>query len=115
MQPFDRVNGKWVLYGLGNMVAQQEPERRDTFRGIVARLTLTERPDGGFRVEDPRYAADADPEPHHDRRDPRARRRAGTTVADHAPLAARPGSPGSPVDGRRDGATGGASPPADGS
>jgi hypothetical protein len=56
VQPFDRVNGKWVLYGLGNMVAQQEPERRDTFRGIVARLTLTERPDGGFRVEDPRYA-----------------------------------------------------------
>ena len=56
VQPFDRVNGKWVLYGLGNMVAQQEPERRDTFRGIVARLTLTERPNGGFRVEDPRYA-----------------------------------------------------------
>jgi poly-gamma-glutamate synthesis protein (capsule biosynthesis protein) len=56
VQPFDRVNGKWVLYGLGNMVAQQEPERRDTFRGVVARLTLTERPDGGFRVEDPRYA-----------------------------------------------------------
>jgi poly-gamma-glutamate synthesis protein (capsule biosynthesis protein) len=56
VQPFDRVNGKWVLYGLGNMVAQQEPERPDTFRGVVARLTLTERPDGGFEVEDPRYA-----------------------------------------------------------
>ena len=56
VQPFARVNGKWVLYGLGNMVAQQEPERPDTFRGIVARLTLTERPDGGFRVEDARYA-----------------------------------------------------------
>jgi poly-gamma-glutamate synthesis protein (capsule biosynthesis protein) len=56
VQPFDRVNGTWVLYGLGNMVAQQEPERRDTFRGIVARLTLTERPDGEFEVEDPRYA-----------------------------------------------------------
>jgi hypothetical protein len=56
VQPFDRVNGKWVLYGLGNLVAQQEPQRPDTFGGIVARLTLTERPDGGFRVEDPRYA-----------------------------------------------------------
>jgi Bacterial capsule synthesis protein PGA_cap len=56
VQPFDRVNGKWVLYGLGNMVAQQEPARRDTFRGIVTRVTLTERPVGGFEVEDPRYA-----------------------------------------------------------
>ena len=111
VQPFDRVNGKWVLYGLGNMVAQQEPERPDTFRGIVARLTLTERPDGGFARRGPALRADADPEPHHDRRHPRARRRARTTVADGTPPWLRaPGPPGSPVDGRGDGATGSAPP-----
>jgi poly-gamma-glutamate synthesis protein (capsule biosynthesis protein) len=56
VQPFARVNGTWVLYGLGNFVAQQLPELPDTFRGVVAQVTLTEQPDGRFRVEDPRYA-----------------------------------------------------------
>ena len=110
VQPFDRVNGKWVLYGLGNMVAQQEPERRDTFRGIVARLTLTERPDGGFSVEDPRYAPTLILNPTTT---------GATRVLDVArvrrsptapPVAAPPGPPGGPVDRRGDGATRGAPP-----
>ena len=31
VQPITRVNGKWVVYGMGNMVAQQEsPPRAPT-------------------------------------------------------------------------------------
>ncbi len=56
VQPFDRVNGTWVLYGLGNLVAQQSPDLPDTFRGIVAQVTLIERRDGTYRVGRPRYA-----------------------------------------------------------
>src|SRR4029079_2334123 len=54
--------------------------------------------------------ADADPEPHDDRRHTGARRGAGTTLADGTAVATPPGPPGSPVDGRGDGTTGGAPP-----
>ena len=50
VQPITRVHGKWVVYGMGNMVAQQDPARADTYQGILARFTFTERRSGRFAV-----------------------------------------------------------------
>ena len=48
VQPITKVHGKWVVYGMGNMVAQQDPARTDTYQGILARFTFTERRSGRF-------------------------------------------------------------------
>ena len=32
-EPFDKVHGTWVAYGLGNFIAQQETSIPDTYRG----------------------------------------------------------------------------------
>jgi poly-gamma-glutamate synthesis protein (capsule biosynthesis protein) len=52
VQPFDRVNGKWVAYGLGNTVADQAPAgKREFTRGeAMARFTFTETAPGRFEV-----------------------------------------------------------------
>jgi poly-gamma-glutamate capsule biosynthesis protein CapA/YwtB (metallophosphatase superfamily) len=50
VQPITRVNGTWVAYGMGNMVAQQEAFRTDTYEGITVRFVLREQPDGRFEV-----------------------------------------------------------------
>jgi poly-gamma-glutamate synthesis protein (capsule biosynthesis protein) len=50
VQPITKVNGKWVVYGMGNMVAQQDPARADTYQGILVRFTFTERRSGRFAV-----------------------------------------------------------------
>ncbi len=44
VQPITRVNGKWVVYGMGNMVAQQDPAQPRTYEGITVQFTFTERP-----------------------------------------------------------------------
>ncbi len=56
VQPITKVNGKWVVYGMGNMVAQQDPARPDTFQGILTRFTFTERRSGRFSVSRAAYA-----------------------------------------------------------
>jgi hypothetical protein len=48
VQPFGKVGGKWVAYGLGNCVADQRGMSPDTREGVLARFTFTERPDGGW-------------------------------------------------------------------
>ena len=55
VQPITRVNGKWVVYGLGNMIAQQETARPDTYEGISVRFRFRERPRGGFQVVEAAY------------------------------------------------------------
>ncbi|MDQ4053317.1 MAG: CapA family protein [Actinomycetota bacterium] len=45
VQPITRVNGTWVVYGMGNMVAQQEPSRPRTYEGITVSFTFSERPE----------------------------------------------------------------------
>jgi poly-gamma-glutamate synthesis protein (capsule biosynthesis protein) len=50
VQPITLVNGKWVAYGMGNMVAQSELGRPDAYEGITVELELTEREGGGFDV-----------------------------------------------------------------
>ena len=56
VQPITKVHGKWVVYGMGNMVAQQDPARADTYQGILARFTFTERRSGRFAVTRAAYA-----------------------------------------------------------
>ncbi|HXV94162.1 MAG TPA: CapA family protein [Pseudonocardia sp.] len=48
VQPFERVGGKWVAYGLGNHVAEQA--REDTYDSVVARFTFTRGDDGRYVV-----------------------------------------------------------------
>lgn len=55
VQPITRVNGKWVVYGLGNMIAQQETARPDTYEGISVRFRFRERSRGGFEAVEAAY------------------------------------------------------------
>ena len=50
VQPITKVAGTWVVYGMGNMVAQQEVTRPATYQGIVVRFAFAERRSGGFQV-----------------------------------------------------------------
>jgi poly-gamma-glutamate synthesis protein (capsule biosynthesis protein) len=56
VQPITRVHGTWVVYGMGNLVAQQDPGRPDTYDGILVRFTFTERRSGRFAVTRAAYA-----------------------------------------------------------
>ncbi|MEV0718153.1 CapA family protein [Asanoa sp. NPDC050611] len=49
VQPFERIGGKWVAYGLGNHVSAQDFSR-DTRDGVLARFTVREVAPGRFRV-----------------------------------------------------------------
>ncbi|WP_030105165.1 CapA family protein [Actinoalloteichus caeruleus] len=46
VQPFERINGKWVTYGLGNHVARHAEPRGITEEGVAARFTF-ERDEAG--------------------------------------------------------------------
>jgi poly-gamma-glutamate synthesis protein (capsule biosynthesis protein) len=50
VQPYDKVNGTWVVYGLGNTVAEQDPAVEGVYDGNTCRVTFRERADGSFRV-----------------------------------------------------------------
>jgi poly-gamma-glutamate capsule biosynthesis protein CapA/YwtB (metallophosphatase superfamily) len=50
VQPYDVVNGRWVVYGLGNAVAQQDTAVEGVYDGNTCRVTFTERADGSFGV-----------------------------------------------------------------
>jgi len=49
VQPFERVAGKWVAYGLGNFVAEMAKEG-DPYDEVAARFTFTRGADGRFAV-----------------------------------------------------------------
>ncbi|HEY7044957.1 MAG TPA: CapA family protein [Nocardioidaceae bacterium] len=50
VQPYDRIHGTWVVYGLGNAVAQQDTAVEGVYDGNTCRVTFTEQPDGSFKV-----------------------------------------------------------------
>jgi poly-gamma-glutamate synthesis protein (capsule biosynthesis protein) len=50
VQPYDKVHGTWVVYGLGNAVAQQDTAVTGVYDGNTCRVTFTEKPDGSFAV-----------------------------------------------------------------
>lgn len=55
VQPYDEVNGTWVVYGLGNAIAQQETDVTGVYDGNTCRVTFTEQPDGSYRVSRLQY------------------------------------------------------------
>lgn len=54
VQPFAKVNGKWVAYGLGNSVARHAEPRGTTEEGVMARFRFTRGP-SGWAVERAEY------------------------------------------------------------
>lgn len=54
VQPFERVEGKWVAYGLGNQVARHAEPKGVTEEGVLARFRFT-RAAGGWAVERAEY------------------------------------------------------------
>ena len=53
VQPWTMVNKKWVLYGVGNTVAQQKAAR--TYEGATGRFTFTRVGNGRFTVSKAEY------------------------------------------------------------
>jgi hypothetical protein len=86
VEPVEKVEGKWVVYGLGNFVAQQETEVPDTYRGVIAHVEFVERPDGSYRAARPTYTPTVITDPHV---------YGATRVLDARRLLTRPGVPAS--------------------
>jgi poly-gamma-glutamate capsule biosynthesis protein CapA/YwtB (metallophosphatase superfamily) len=55
VQPYDRMNRTWVVYGLGNQVAQQDTAVEGVYDGNTCRVTFEERRDGSYKVEKLEY------------------------------------------------------------
>ena len=55
VQPWAKVNGRWVVYGLGNTVGQQSPNRPRTYEGATARFTFTRTGSDSFAVSKAEY------------------------------------------------------------
>ncbi|WP_168199783.1 CapA family protein [Citricoccus sp. SGAir0253] len=56
VQPVDVVNGVWVVYGTGNLLAHQELGAPHSYDGAMVELTFTEGRDGRFAVRGAEYA-----------------------------------------------------------
>jgi poly-gamma-glutamate synthesis protein (capsule biosynthesis protein) len=54
VQPIDRIDGKYVAYGMGNFLSNQT-ERPPTQDGVLLQFEVTEQPDGSFAVTAVRY------------------------------------------------------------
>ncbi|MET0966992.1 MAG: CapA family protein [Nakamurella sp.] len=52
VQPLDRINGKWAIYGLGNMVAAQETPIDQTHEGLLVRVTFGQDDAGNWSTTD---------------------------------------------------------------
>nr|WP_240943211.1 CapA family protein [Planosporangium thailandense] len=50
VQPFEKVNGKWVVYGMGNEVARHEDPIDASREGVMPRFTFTESAPGHWEV-----------------------------------------------------------------
>jgi hypothetical protein len=55
VQPWAKVNGKWVIYGLGNTVAQHETDIPQGAEGVTARLRFERGRGGRFTVTRAEY------------------------------------------------------------
>ncbi|MEV4258624.1 CapA family protein, partial [Spirillospora sp. NPDC049652] len=64
VQPFERLHGKWVAYGMGNQVANPSANAEGTHEGLVARFTFTRDAAGRWTSEPsfvPTYARPGPP------------------------------------------------------
>ena len=50
VQPFERIDGEWVAYGLGNHLAEHATRGHPTEDSVIARFTFTRGADGRFAV-----------------------------------------------------------------
>lgn len=50
VQPVERIDGKWVAYGLGNHIAEHATRGFATEDSVAARFTFSRGEDGGFAV-----------------------------------------------------------------
>ncbi len=50
VQPFERINGKWVVYGMGNQVARHSPPVDASREGVMPRFTFTETVPGHWQI-----------------------------------------------------------------
>lgn len=55
VQPFERIHGKWVAYGLGNHVAEQTVVEEATHEGVMARFEFTATASGRWLVTGAEY------------------------------------------------------------
>jgi poly-gamma-glutamate synthesis protein (capsule biosynthesis protein) len=55
IQPITKVNGKWVVYGMGNLIAQQPTNMPRTYEGLTVRFTFTSTAGGRFTVSKAEY------------------------------------------------------------
>ena len=53
VQPITRLNGTWVAYGAGNLIAQSGPAQPRTYDGYLATFTFTEGEGGTFSARQP--------------------------------------------------------------
>ena len=52
VQPLQKINGKWVIYGLGNNIAAQETPVEGTHRGLLVRVTFSQGTAGAWKTSD---------------------------------------------------------------
>jgi poly-gamma-glutamate synthesis protein (capsule biosynthesis protein) len=50
VQPFEKINGKWVAYGMGNEVARHEDPVDASREGVMPRFTFTETAPGHWEI-----------------------------------------------------------------
>ena len=51
VQPMQRINGKWVIYCMGNQISRHADPIADSREGVMARFTFTEVSPGRFRIK----------------------------------------------------------------
>ncbi len=52
VQPLQKINGKWVIFGLGNNIAAQETPVEGTHRGLLVRVTFSQDSTGRWTTSD---------------------------------------------------------------
>ena len=55
VQPIEKVNGKWVVYGLGNLVAQQLSTNIPAFEGLMVDVTFVPKDGADAETEGPAW------------------------------------------------------------
>jgi poly-gamma-glutamate synthesis protein (capsule biosynthesis protein) len=50
VQPLEKINGKWVAYGMGNQIARQSDAHPARHEGVMPRFTFTEQAPGHWVV-----------------------------------------------------------------
>ena len=57
VQPMEKINGKWAIYGLGNTIAAQGTEVTGTRDGLLVRVQFSQAADGTWSTDDLSWVA----------------------------------------------------------